>query len=227
LPQTILAFDTSGPYIAAGIRPSEVPPRFEETAKGQAERLMPICAELLGEAELAPSDLTAIAVGVGPGNFTGVRIAVSAARGMALALGIPAIGVTGFELLSQELGRPVRVVLSLPAPQGRAYIQAFSEGRPAGIPALTTPGSSESGLMQPNLLVAGYRARDIAEPYDAPWDESCWDNRSPEMTAENLALIASGKLETAGGVWRDRPVPLYIRAADAAPPRHAAPRIIA
>lgn len=187
---------------------------------------MPICADLLGEAQLAPGDLTAMAVGVGPGNFTGVRIAVSAARGMALALGIPAIGVTGFELLNQAHSRPVQVLLSLPAPQGRAYVQFFSNGMPVGVPALTTPGTPESGLAQPNLLVAGYRARDIAEPYNAPWDEACWNDRSPEMTAENVALIASDKLETAGGVWRDRPVPLYIRPADAAPPRHAAPSII-
>ena len=63
-------------------------------AKGQAERLMPMLEELLAEAGIAWRIFAPLAVGTGPGNFTGVRISVAAARGLALGLGIPAIGVT-------------------------------------------------------------------------------------------------------------------------------------
>lgn len=222
----VLAFDTSGPHIAAAVWPSAVEPVYEEMRKGQAECLMPICHDLLAEAGLAPGDLEAVAVGVGPGNFTGTRIAVSAARGLSLGLGIPAIGVTGFELLHQGRMWSARVMLSLPAPQGRAYVQTFLDGHAQTKPSLTTPGVRDIALEQPNFLVAGYRAEQIASGYNAEFDADAWDSRHPEMTGTNLALIAADKLSEAGGAWSDRPAPLYIKAADAAPSRQSAPKII-
>lgn len=68
--------------------------------KGQAERLIPLLELVLSEAAMDWSDVAALAVGTGPGNFTGVRIAVAAARGLALGLGVPAIGVTRLEALA-------------------------------------------------------------------------------------------------------------------------------
>src|SRR6056297_2365432 len=77
----ILAFDTSAAHCAAAIVSGDtiLARRDEEMARGQAERLMPLLAELLAEAGLAWSDLAALGVGTGPGNFTGIRIAVAAA----------------------------------------------------------------------------------------------------------------------------------------------------
>ncbi|HCJ00028.1 MAG TPA: tRNA (adenosine(37)-N6)-threonylcarbamoyltransferase complex dimerization subunit type 1 TsaB, partial [Sulfitobacter sp.] len=72
----------------------------EPMNKGQGERLLGLCAEVLASADVAYSDLTAIGVGIGPGNFTGIRIAVSAARGLALGLGVPAIGVSHLQALA-------------------------------------------------------------------------------------------------------------------------------
>ena len=62
--------------------------RHEPMEKGQAERLMPMLAEMLAEAGLGFGDLARIGVGTGPGNFTGVRISVAAERGLALGLGV-------------------------------------------------------------------------------------------------------------------------------------------
>lgn len=223
---SILAFDTSGPHIAAAVWPYDVQPRFEATVRGQAERLMPICEELIAEANIEPGDLDAVAVGIGPGNFTGVRIAVSAARGMALALRIPAIGVSGFEMLHQGRGWSARVMVSLPAPRDQVYVQTFLNGMPLTEPRLTKPGIREPDLEQPNLAVAGYRAREVAEAYNAPWDEDWWEERRPDMMASNIACIAANKLAAAGGAWRERPAPLYVRPADATPSRQTPPRII-
>ena len=78
--------------------------------KGQAERLMPLLEEVLAEGGIGWADLTALAVGTGPGNFTGVRIAVAAARGLALGLGIPAIGVTGLRRWPTACPRPLMVI---------------------------------------------------------------------------------------------------------------------
>jgi len=83
-------------------------------ARGQAERLMPMLEEMLAQAGHAWRDLAAIGVGTGPGNFTGIRIAVSAARGLSLALGVPAIGVSGFEILARIVEEPA--LLMIPAP---------------------------------------------------------------------------------------------------------------
>ena len=66
-------------------------------ARGQGERLMGLLQDLLDGASHKWCDLTALGVGIGPGNFTGIRISVAAARGLALSLRIPAIGVSSFE----------------------------------------------------------------------------------------------------------------------------------
>lgn len=221
-----MGFDTSGAHCAVAVRPGGAAPGFEEMKRGQAERLIPMCSEALAASGIGYGDLEAIAVGIGPGNFTGVRIAVSAARGLALSLGIPAIGVSGFEWLHQGLDRSGPVMISLPAPQDRAYVQTFRNRVTLGPPALLVPGSRLTELDQPNLLVAGYRARDIAQGFDAAWDEDVWNDHRPDRMAAAIAEIAAHKLAVAEGVWDERPSPLYIRPADAAPASDPPPVIL-
>ncbi|MEP0563146.1 MAG: tRNA (adenosine(37)-N6)-threonylcarbamoyltransferase complex dimerization subunit type 1 TsaB, partial [Paracoccaceae bacterium] len=136
----ILAFDTSGPHCAAALLENDA--IFGETIlemkRGQAEALMPLLEETLAARGLAWGDLDALAVGVGPGNFTGIRIGVSAARGLALALGIPAIGVSAFEAMAfQHMGESC--LICLPAPRDQAYVQTFRRGQPNGAPQQIDP----------------------------------------------------------------------------------------
>ena len=121
----ILAFDTSAAHCAAALLIGDriVASAFEPMEKGQAERLLPLLQEVLAEAGLGWRDLTALAVGTGPGNFTGVRIAVAAARGLALGLGIPAVGITRLEALAFGLPRPITVVED--ARRCEVYVQGF------------------------------------------------------------------------------------------------------
>lgn len=116
----ILAFDTSAAHCAAALLSGDriLASKREEMTRGQAERLMPLLEECLREADLAWADLTAIGVGIGPGNFTGIRIAVSAARGLALALDIPAVGVDGFDAREKP-----GTVPGVPAPRDQAYVR--------------------------------------------------------------------------------------------------------
>lgn len=124
----ILGFDTSAAHCAAALLSGDrlVVSRVEPMEKGQAERLMPMLEEVLAEGGVGWRDLAALAVCTGPGNFTGVRIAVAAARGLALGLGVPAIGVTVLEARAAGLDWPVTVVED--ARRGEVYVQLFPGG---------------------------------------------------------------------------------------------------
>jgi len=114
----ILGFDTSAAHCAAALLSGDqiIAERLEPMSRGQAERLMVLLEEILAEGDASWRDLTAIGVGVGPGNFTGIRIGVSAARGLALGLEIPAVGVTGFDAREVAGDLP-----AIPAPRDQVY----------------------------------------------------------------------------------------------------------
>ncbi len=221
----ILAFDTSAAHCAAAVLKDDAicAEYFDIMERGQAERLMPILEEALAEAKVSWRDLDAIGVGVGPGSFTGVRIAVSAARGLALALGIPAIGVSNFEIMRDPLGlgaNPAEIV-SLPAPRDQAYVQQFRYGVPQSPPRVINPSDPPADLELPaNMTVRGYRAMDIARPFHASVEES-----AIEGNGRRIARVAEWKLKP--GDTPERPVPLYVRPADAAVPREKPPQILA
>lgn len=141
--------------------------RIDEMARGQAEHLMPMLEEVLAAHGLAWRDLDAIGVGTGPGNFTGIRISVAAARGLALGLGIPAVGVSNFDAAAYGLPRPVDVLI--PAPRDQAYAQRLTE----------------TGAEAPRLLT----------PEDARPEVPALPRPAREMIA-NIAWIASERYET-------------------------------
>ncbi|WP_424832415.1 tRNA (adenosine(37)-N6)-threonylcarbamoyltransferase complex dimerization subunit type 1 TsaB [Ruegeria sp.] len=124
---TVLAFDTSAAHCAAALlRGGQITvSRAEAMTRGQAERLMPLLEEVLAEAGCTWQDLDAVGVGTGPGNFTGIRISVSAARGLALGLGVPAIGVDGFDALANLA--PEGQVPAIRAPREQAYVRLPGE----------------------------------------------------------------------------------------------------
>jgi tRNA threonylcarbamoyladenosine biosynthesis protein TsaB len=198
----LLAFDTSAAHCAAALLfEDRVIQRHEPMEKGQAERLVPLLEELLAESGIGWPDLKALAVGTGPGNFTGVRIAVAAARGLALGLGIPAIGVTRLEALAHGLPRPLTVVED--ARRGEVYVQAFNaDGTgPAGLVALET------------LALTGPATGSAAGPQAL----------GPALPlAEAIARIGAERALTP----QPRPAPFYLRGADAAPPSDPPPVIL-
>ena len=172
-------------------------------ATGQAERLMPLLQGLLDEAGIGWHDLTALAVGTGPGNFTGVRISVAAARGLSLGLGIPAVGVTTLEALAHGLPRPLRVVED--ARRGMVYLQDFpAEGAP-GPAALVAADALPPGP----ALCTGSAAGATALPPALPLA---------------LAIAQIGRSRAAGP--QPRPAPFYLRSADALPPADPPPAIL-
>ena len=136
----ILAFDTTGPHCAAALLSGEtiLEARVKDMARGQAENLMGLLEGLLADHQKHWGDVTALAVGVGPGNFTGIRISVSAARGLALGLGVPAVGVSLFDTTQRLSGR---AQTGVPAPRDQMYV--FDPDK-APAPVLTTAQSDQA-----------------------------------------------------------------------------------
>ena len=177
-------------------------------AKGQAERLLPMLAEMLAEAGIAWRDLGCIGVGCGPGNFTGVRIAVAAARGLALGLGIPAVGVTGLE--GQAFGVGDVVVSSLDARRGALYVQVFGgDGRAVICDLDSLP------VIPTGVACVGFMAEAIAARCGGQVSAA----GEPMVVA--MARIALSRRNGGG-----RPAPFYLRGADAAPPSDPPPVIL-
>ncbi len=116
-----LGFDTSAAHCAAALLQGDeiLAATAEDMGRGQAENLMPLIEDMLSGADVTWADLDRIGVGIGPGNFTGIRISVSAARGLALALDIPAIGVSTFEAITQI---DAKATPAVPAPRDHVYV---------------------------------------------------------------------------------------------------------
>jgi len=197
----MLAFDTSAAHCAAALLIGDrLILRHEAMAKGQAERLMALLEEILDEGDLVWRDLAALAVGTGPGNFTGVRIAVAAARGLALGLGIPAVGVTALEARAYGLPRPLTVVED--ARRGEVYVQHFGPDGPG--PARIEV--ADAWIAGPSTgSAAGPAALAAAMPL-----------------VEAIARIGADRARSP----QPRPAPFYLRGADAAVPSDPPPVIL-
>ncbi|MCB1426400.1 MAG: tRNA (adenosine(37)-N6)-threonylcarbamoyltransferase complex dimerization subunit type 1 TsaB, partial [Notoacmeibacter sp.] len=98
---TLLAIDTAANLCAACLSDAEtgaiLGAEVLDIGKGHAEQLMDVIAQAMAEAGAQWPDLTRLAVTVGPGSFTGIRVGVAAARGLALALDLPLTGITTLE----------------------------------------------------------------------------------------------------------------------------------
>lgn len=208
-----LAFDTSAAQCAAALVSDGdlLAERQDAMARGQAEHLIPMLEEMLADAGATWADLDALGVGVGPGNFTGIRISVSAARGLALGLGIPAIGVSSFEALAHGLARPVCATVA--APRDAVYLQVYAPDA-ATPPCLTS--LRELPPLPADAICTGARAEEIASATNT----RCCDPKQPLAVA--IADVAMGKRL----VPSQRPAPLYIRPADAAPPSGITPVLL-
>ncbi|WP_371226187.1 tRNA (adenosine(37)-N6)-threonylcarbamoyltransferase complex dimerization subunit type 1 TsaB [Roseovarius sp. 2305UL8-3] len=161
---TVLAFDTSAAHCAAALLSGDrVVVKAEEMGRGQAERLMPLLEELLSGEGMRFADLDRIGVGVGPGNFTGIRISVSAARGLALGLGIPAIGVSCLAALRAFSASDIAAIAG---PRDTAYLQ-IGEAAPTLVPVAEVSRSAQ-WLTRPEELVTSIARIAQHAPADGP-----------------------------------------------------------
>lgn len=140
----ILCIDTTAAHCAVALYgPDDIcVSRSAAMTKGQAEALFPMIEAVLADATRKIADIHAIAVATGPGNFTGIRIGVAAARGLALSLGVPAIGVSVLEAMAHGVPGAVDVIVD--ARGGKRYRQAFADGAPVSEPELVDAGDLQA-----------------------------------------------------------------------------------
>ncbi len=212
----LLAIDSSASLCAACVYDAasseELGREVLDLGKGHAEHLMGVIAGALERAGKDYADIGALAVSVGPGSFTGVRVGVSAARGLALALKVPAIGVTTLEALATEGARafPDRAVLAaLDAGRGEIHAALYDSRSQlrygpavAGLPELVAMAAETSPVL------AGTAAALIADAAGKAFDTG------PGAATADIATYA--RLAAAKGTG-EKPKPLYLRAADAKP----------
>ena len=170
----------------------------EPMSRGHAERIAPMAQEAMQQAGAAFADLARLAVTTGPGSFTGLRVGLAFARGLAVALEVPCLGFSTLEALALGEGASGRRAAALPAPDG-VFFALYEEGAAVVAPSYLSEAEAGAALCTaPTILFgpAASRFADIAEPHlrDAP-----------DATA--LAKLALN-FEPA----RRPPAPLYLRA---------------
>ena len=199
--QFVLAFDTSAAHCAVSlfIDGKCFDQRIEPMNKGQAERLFPLCEEVLNLAGISWQNLDAIGVCVGPGNFTGVRVGVSAARGLCIS-----------RLEAMALDSKGKVSVIMDARRENVYLQDFLDGT-----ALTKPGII-------NIKSIDHSINTIMSEDDKNID-LFKNSKSPLCILPSaVARLAIDKI----GLKNSRPAPLYLQEPNADLPKEQPPKII-
>jgi tRNA threonylcarbamoyladenosine biosynthesis protein TsaB len=223
----ILAFDTCfdacsvcvGRAGAAGV--DVLGNALETFQTGHAERLVPMIEEVMAQAGVGFSDVDRIAVTVGPGTFTGTRIGIAAARGLALVTNAPVVGASSLAVMAmvaeRELGarEPGEdLLVAVDARRGEVYAQAFS---PRASEAQSPPklvSIEEAGRLgnAARFLVVGSGAAAVAEAAKHAGRQASAQlpGLLPDATA--LAVLAPDL-----AIGDDPVAPLYLRPPDAKP----------
>jgi tRNA threonylcarbamoyl adenosine modification protein YeaZ len=217
-----LAIDTAGSACSAALARREkdaaaiVAARSETIKRGHSERLLPVMEAVLAEAGAVYDDLEGIAVTIGPGSFVGVRVGVAAARGLALALGAPAVGIGSLDALAARAasGRSEGTAVALiGTTRGQTFALARDIASGAALIAPTVASHDRvaaalAGASLP-LLLNGSGAAEAAARLPGGAFEVLGGEDHPHIAdVANMAFFGGPK---------QPPSPLYLRGADAKP----------
>ncbi|HEY2481371.1 MAG TPA: tRNA (adenosine(37)-N6)-threonylcarbamoyltransferase complex dimerization subunit type 1 TsaB [Caulobacteraceae bacterium] len=203
----LLVIDTGLAVCQAAVFDGERPlsALSEAMTRGHQERLAPMVREVMEAAEVAFTEFDRVVVTVGPGSFTGVRVGLAFAKGLALALETPCVGVGTLAALAASLGGAERRAAVIDAGRGSVYLQLFD-------------GAAE--LLAPDILPLETAAARLAEL--APVDSLVGPQASrliqalPAAEAVDLAAPAAAAIAR---LAKDAPLvpprPLYLRPPDA------------
>jgi tRNA threonylcarbamoyladenosine biosynthesis protein TsaB len=197
--------------------------RSEVAPRRHAELVLPMAESLLSEAGVARNQLDAIAVGRGPGAFTGVRLAVSVAQGLALALDIPVLPVSSLAALAMQAPRDGAAVLAaIDARRGEIYAGAFergAEGSKLQFDSLCTVFDecvvAASDLVLPeagawNVIGSGWHVYGRAIRERLP-GAPLWADGRRYPQARDVARLAAPLFAAGKGVAPEHALPVYLR----------------
>jgi len=214
----VLAIDTALEACSAAVLERGIITASETLpmARGHAEALMPLVARVMDLADIEFADLDRIAVTTGPGSFTGLRVGISATRGIALASGKPAIGLStlaafGAPLIAED--DSTNVVAAIDARHDNVYLQVFGAGgRTLVAPRMATLRDAVRAATTGPARIIGTAAAQVA----AAWPKGA----DPPLQVEQLRapdIVWIARLGAAATEGYGPPKPLYLRPPDAQP----------
>src|SRR5215470_12688831 len=183
--------------------------------RGHAEALMPLVARVLAMANLSFVEIDRVAVTVGPGSFTGLRVGVAAARGIALAASKPAVGLSTLSAfaaphIAADPAQPL--VAAIDARHRHVYMQTFGPGgRTLVQPRIARLEDAVAAALAGRAKLVGSGAQLVAAAWPAGERPPLTDQRP----APDIAWVA--RLGAAATLSQALPKPLYLRAPDAQP----------
>jgi tRNA threonylcarbamoyl adenosine modification protein YeaZ len=216
----VLAIDTALAACSAAVLDTEQPgvlaTESRPMVRGHAEALMPLVADLMRRADLVLTKVDRIVVTTGPGSFTGLRVGIAAARGIALAADKPAFGVSTLSAyaaphLAEDDMTPV--VAAIDARHDHVYLQVFgAAGRIVTAPRLAAMSEAVRAASEAPSRIVGSAASAIADrlPRGAPAPLRVDPRDAPDIVwvARMGAVLPDGQAP---------PKPQYLRAPDAQP----------
>lgn len=214
----ILAVDTSCDAASVclydGATQASLAARGEAMSRGHAQALAPMVSDVLAEAGFAATSIDRIAVTVGPGSFTGIRVGLALCRAMGLALDVPVVGISTLVALAGPLflaSRSGVIVSAIDARHGWLYFQVFEpQGRPLTQPRIDLAEAAARAAERGPVRVTGAGARlfvAAAQSTGLQIDESA--------CAAFPDAVALARLGAAADPLLCPPRPLYIKAPDA------------
>ena len=225
----ILAIDTALPAVSACVlMEGAIEPEAQETLgmeRGHAEALIPLIDRVLGRVDGGFESIDRVAVTVGPGSFTGLRVGIAAARALALAWGIPAVGVSTLAALAAPLildEKPDTVAVAVDARHGHVFLAAFQgDGRILLMPRFLAKDEAVRELGPGPLRLAGSGAPLLAIE---AWSRGIEAEIVGDRIAPEIAFVA--RLGLLADPASAPPRPLYLKAPDAKPMAPRAPATV-
>ena len=219
----VLAFDTSMSACSVAVWQDNVvlAESTEMMVHGQAERLVPAIEQALKISAVTYADLDKIAVTVGPGSFTGVRVGLATARGLGAATGLPVIGILTTEVIALEArrGKNQPVAVAIDARRAEVYLHCFgNNGLQVKDPNCVLPEEAAAQLEHDKWMIAGDGAEIVLSHMKQLHDVSDLKHDISEIKIVNvvtLAAMAAERLTPETG-----PRPVYIRPPDAVVPQN-------
>lgn len=215
----VLAIDTALEVCAAAVLDTESGLLARESlpmVRGHAEALMPLVARVMSQSRLDFGDIDRIAVTVGPGSFTGLRVGVAAARGLALAAGKPAVGLTtlaAFAAPYVATNDEIPLISVIDARNDQVYMQLFGPGGRTIIqPRIATVRDAVRAASAGPARVIGTGADLVAAAWPAGDPPPLLVDAARAPLIEWVAHLGAAAMQT-----QALPKPLYLRAPDAQP----------